>query len=351
MSNINQPIPYKLLHQFVVNLLEAVGVDAEETTILAHGLMWTELIGRSNHALLRIPAYLKRFQAGLVTSPCQPKWTKKSDTIYMLDGNNGFGLYLGHLAMLKAIELAKQHGVGIVGVHHSNHSLASAYYVELAAQQGQLGLMMTNTFPRVAPHGGATAVFGTNPFAFGAPLRNKESILVDFSTSALAGGTVRQAIAENRNLPPGLAVDEDGRDIVDPVAVNQGTILPFGGAKGFCLGLMVEIFSSVITGAAISQEVASFYKNLDRPANIGHFFMALNIETLMPLDQYHDRMDMLIAFIKAAKLREGVEEILVPGETRWRTYKKQIEEGVTLTAQTKAQLTDLAHTLNINPPF
>jgi LDH2 family malate/lactate/ureidoglycolate dehydrogenase len=239
----------------------------------------------------------------------------------------------------------------VVGVHQSNHLLAGAYYVELAAQQGQLGWATSNAFPRVAPYGGVTAALGTNPFAFAAPLRDGQSILVDFSTGALAGGTIRQALAEQRDLPPGLVVAEDGRDIVDPVQANQETILPFGGAKGFTLGLMIEILSGVITGAAISHEIASFYNDFTRPANLGHFFLALDIAKFMPMEPYYERMETLLAFIKAAKLREGFAEILIPGEMRWRTYQRQLVEGLQLSTQTRQSLINLAEEWQVSVPF
>lgn len=344
-------VDYTVLEQFTTDLLCAAGVDQAEATIVAKVLVWTDLIGRSTHGLFRLPVYVKRYQHGLIASPSRPEWVQKADTIYLLEGHNGFGLYLGHLAMSKAIEVAAQFGVGVVGVWQSNHILAGAYYVELAAQQGKLGWVTSNAFPRVAPHGGITAALGTNPFAFAAPLPDGQSILVDFSTGALAGGTIKQAIAEQRDLPPGLVVNEAGRDIVDPTQANQGTILPFGGAKGFCLGLMVEILSGVITGAATSHEIASFYNDFERPANLGHFFLALDITKFMPIETYYERMETLLGFIKAAKLREGFAEILIPGESRWRTYHRQVAEGIELSPQTRQGLKDLAQELQVPVPF
>jgi len=240
----------------------------------------------------------------------------------------------------------------MVGVHHSNHFGAGAYYVQMAAEDYKMGLAFSNSVPHVAPYGGITATLGTNPFAFGAPTRNGQSILVDFSTGASSGSMIMKAKEEGKNIPEGILIDGNGNAIVDPKhTAALEVILPFGGAKGFCLGLMVEILSAVITSSGISHEVASMYKNFEKSANVGHLFLAIDIAKLMPPENYFDRMDALIGFIKNAKKRKGVDEILIPGETRWRNYKKQLTEGISLELKTIASLNTLAKELNVPSPW
>ncbi len=95
--------------------------------------------------------------------------------------------------MSMAIDIADQHGIGVVGVMHSNHFGAGAYYVNMAAQSNKIGFAFSNSVPHVAPFGGILPVLGTNPMAFAAPIRNKESILVDFSTGASSGSIIMKA--------------------------------------------------------------------------------------------------------------------------------------------------------------
>jgi len=341
----------EILQQFLLDLFNAAGVDPTEAGIIAEALVWINLIGRAPQGIVRLPAYMERFKRGLIISPCRPQFIQKTASVAILDGNNGFGHYLGQQGMLKAIEIADESGIGLVGVRQANHFGAAAYYVHLAAERGKLGLAVSNSFPRVAPHGGVTPVLGTNPFAFGAPLRQGHSILVDLSTSAIAGSSIRQADREQRSLPPGVVVDKAGHDITDPNVAQQGTILPFGGAKGFCLGLMVEILSSVITGAAISHEIASVFRYFERPSNNGYLFIAIDIATLMPVETYFDRMETLVGFIRAATPAEQGGEILLPGETRWRLYEQQRVDGIKLDGPSLKALTDLARQINIPTPW
>ena len=339
------------LIEFANDLLCRSDVDPAEALIIARVFVWFDLVGRYTQGVWRLPVYLKRFKHGLISSPCNYSFEQKSDAVGIINGNSAFGHYIGHVAMLKAVDLAKQYGVGVVGVKGSNHYGAGAYFVELAAQKKHIGFAVSNSLPHVAPYGGLTAVIGTNPFAFGAPTRDDHSILVDFSTGSSSGSMIMKAKEEGRSIPEGIVIDEYGNSITDPNLAPKGTVLPFGGAKGFCMGLMVEILSGVITGAGISHEVVSLHKNFERISNVGHLFIALDISKLMPVETYYDRMARLMEIVKASKPMKGFDEVLIPGETRWRNYARQQAEGVELDAKTIDLLTKFAGELGVATPW
>lgn len=344
-------IDHKKLRKFTCDILCAARVDSNEAKIIADVFVWFDLIGRYAQGVGRLNVYLKRLPNDLIKSPCHPEFIQKSDTLYLLNGDDGFGHYLGHIAMSKAIDIADQRGTGLVGVSHSNHFGSAAYYVDLAAQSNKLGFAFSNSAPHVAPFGGISPVLGTNPFAFGAPMKNRKSLLVDFSTGASSGSMIMKAAEEGKTIPEGIVIDEEGNSIVDPKAAVHGIVLPFGGVKGYCLGLMVEILSGVITGAAISHEIASLHKNFERSANIGHFFMAMDVSTFMPIENYYERMDQLVTWIKDVKPQKNINEILIPGESRWQYYEKQLAQGIDLDQKTIESLSVLAQEMDIQTPW
>lgn len=346
-------IEHGKLQQLVFDILYAEGIASEEAILIAQALVWCNLIGRHTQGVIRLPILLKRFRLGLIKSPSYPKFIQKSETIYLVEGNDGFGQYLGSIAMSKAIEMADQYGIGMVGVRHSNHFGANAYYVQMAAEKSKIGLAFTNGFPRTAPHGGITATLGTNPLGFSAPMKDGQSILVDLSTGASSGSMIRQAIEGDQKIPEGILIDENGRSIVDvqEAAKDSGTILPFGGAKGFCLGLMVEILSGVITGAGISHEIASMYKNFEQSSKSGHLFIAIDISRIIDMETYYGRMASLTSFVRGSKKQDGYDEILLPGEHRWRNYKQQLINGIELEQETFESLDTIAQELGILTPW
>ncbi len=347
----NVKIDSRLLKKFVFDVLCASGVDTHEANTITEVMVWTEMIGRSGHGLKRLPIFIKRFKRNLINSPCHAKFVRKSDAVLLLEGNDGPGPFLGHMAMSKAIETADKYGVGVVGVQNSNHFGANAYYNQLAAQAGKISIVTTNSYPLVVPQGGMSPVFGTNPFAFGAPVKGGQSILVDFSTSGISGAAIRKTIADQSTLPIGVALDENGNDTVDPEQASKGSILPMAGAKGYCLGLMVEILSGVITGSAISHEIGSIWKNFSKSNRVGHLFLAIDILSLLPIEIYYDRMARLIGYIKEAKKRTGIDEILLPGETRWRHYQQNVETGVHLGKDIVDELQSLADEFKLSAPW
>ena len=311
------------LRDFIETLFAAHGVAAAPAKAVARHMVWSEMVGRLNYGLERIPIHLKRLERGVLESRDLTSYRRVSDSAGHLDGGGGFGQYAAELAMDHAIALARDTGVGVVAVSNSNSFGAGAYYINRAAEAGMIGIAASNSFPKVAPFGGLRPVLGTNPFAFGAPRRDGRHLLVDMATSATSGSKVVSKVAKGEPIPPGVAIDSSGQPVTDPARMAGAVLLPFGGAKGFGLGLMVEILSGVITGAGVGNGVASLFNDFTRSGNNGHFLMALDIARFIGMEDYHARLEGLIAMIKAAG-----DGVLLPGEIRWRNYEDAERNGI-----------------------
>ena len=346
---IDRRINHKDLRDLAVALLSASGTDESEVGTIADILVWADLVGRSTQGIWCLKALLQRLRAGFIQSPCSPEFMQKTDGIVLVDGHNGFGRYVGHVGMSRAIELAQRCGIGLAAVRNSSHFGAAAYYVHLAAQAGMIGFAFTNAPRRVAAHGGLRPIFGTNPIAFGAPLRDGHSVLIDFSTSMMAGSVIRKGLESNEPIPEGVAIDEHGKPTTNPTEVFA--MLPFGGARGYCLSLLVEILTGVITGSLMSFQIPYILEKTQRVTRIGHVFLVIDIATLLPLPEYHERMAMLVTAIKDSPLQPGISEVLIPGEARWRSYRKQIKEGILLDSKTIESLESLAAKQKIATPW
>jgi len=327
------------------------GVDSKEAAVLAEVLVWSDMIGRPEQGVWRLPTYLKRFKHGLIKSPCRARTATRSKAVSLVDGRNGFGQVIGRLAMRRAMRLATDFGVGVVGVKRSNHFGPAAYYVNLAAEKGYLGLAFSNSTPRVAPAGSKVPLLGTNPIALGAPRQSGRAILVDLSTSTSAGSKVRRAAETGETLLSGIARDAEGRALRDARAAVSGVLEPMGGSRGFALSIMVEILSGVIIGAAISHEVGSIYENFSRPNAVGHIFVVLDIETFMSRRTYFDRIETLVGFMQSTVYPSGSHESIVPGDRRWLAYDKHSAEGLNVDDRTCDALRTAARELGVNTPW
>lgn len=315
------------LSEKIIRVLTRHGTSAAQAESTARHMVWCESVGRHNFGIERIPIHVKRLKAGVLNGGADVQIEQATASIARIDGGGGFGYFAAERGMETAIALAQSQGIGVAGVRNSNFFGAGAYYVNMAAEAGMIGLAMSNSFPKVAAHGGLRPVLGTNPFAFGAPRRDGHHLLFDMATSALAGSTVREHMEKGTPLPEGLAIDADGKPITDPAQVGAGALLPFGGPKGFGLSLLVEILAGVITGAGVGAGVASMYNDLSRNGDNGHFLMALDIRRFMPPDDYHARFDALVNLLKGSG-----ENVLLPGEVRWSTLAESRREGITVDA-------------------
>lgn len=316
------------LQTFSQGLLEAAGSDTEEAAVVADILTWCDSVGRPNQGVWRLPILCDRLARGLYESPCQLRTEMRSKTLEVVDGGAGQGHFVAFRAMQKTIALARAQGIAAVAVRNSNFYGAGGYYAAMAAQQGMIGLALSNSFPKVRAAGGSLPVLGTNPLAFACPARDEEPLVLDMATSELAGSTLRR------------------RQETTGGGQESAVLDPLGGHKGFGLALMVEILSGVLSGAGISHQVRSMYTDLTEAGNNGHFFLAINIEALMPLTTFRERMAAMVEWLRASG---DPAEVRYPGEHRWRALRKTRAQGLALDGATRSKLNELANRFGVPP--
>jgi LDH2 family malate/lactate/ureidoglycolate dehydrogenase len=199
----------------------------------------------------------------------------------------------------------------------------------------------------MSPEGGCQAFFGTNPLAASFPTGKGFPVKVDLATSIVARGNIIAAQKRGQPIPPGWALTADGEPTTDAAAALAGTVLTMAGHKGYALALMVEVFSSVLSGAAVGPAIGSMYKNMDRKQDVGHFFCLLDIAAFMDVEEFKRRMDQAIDDIKACRKRPGVDEILVPGERSHQKAQQNLAEGIALDDATLKELEALCRELDV----
>ncbi len=333
------------LRHFAEGVLLALGADPPSAQATAEVLLDAELKGIASHGLVRLPIYARRLEAGLVNPRPQVRAIRRQGPWALLDGDHGLGPRVGLSAVEEALALARDHGVGVVGVRRSTHFGTAGFYAERLAQAGFLGLVLSNVEPDVVPYGGRRAALGTNPIAFAAPTP-QGVLLVDLATSEAAMGKVFLARARGERIPPSWGVDEEGRPTEDPERVRA--LQPLGGAKGYALALMVEVLAGVLTGAGVAQGVGRMYDDWDRPQDVGHFFLALDPTAFLSREAFEERMEALWAWIKATPPAPGFPEVFLPGEREARLRERRLREGVALESSTVEALRALGERLGVS---
>jgi L-2-hydroxycarboxylate dehydrogenase (NAD+) len=219
-----------------------------------------------------------------------------------------------YYATRAVIERAQAQGLALVAVSNIWMSGRSAYYVEMVARAGLIGIHTVAAPPMVAPFGGARAALGTNPIAFGFPMEG-DPLVIDLGTAAFMGTDLQFRQRLGILLPEGVAIDEHGRPTTDAGAARRGAILPFGGHKGYALALAMHALG-VLGGTAGGQE------------DSGYVFIAFKPDLFVPLEDYRRALSAEIAAIKATPRQDGVAEIRMPGERAYRERARRTREGI-----------------------
>lgn len=330
-------------------LATAAGVTAADAEIFAKALVDADVHGITTHGLSRLSIYLQRIEKGLIAARAEMTVDREGGSILALDGGNGLGQVQAVKALKMLSPLAKKNGIAAATIRNSQHFGALSYFCNLAADEGMILLAMTNGEPAMSPAGGYEPFFGTNPIAASFPTGKSFHVKVDMATSIVARGNIIAASKKGQAIPEGWALDPQGNATTDAHQALLGTVLTMAGHKGYALAMMIEVFSSVLSGAAIGSGIGSMYKDMDRKQNVGHFFCLLNIEAFMEADEFKQRMDVTIDRLKSTKRRPGVDEILVPGERSARKAAENIASGIVVTDETLKDLQEWCKRFNI--PF
>ena len=138
--------------------------------------------------------------------------------------------------------------------------------------------------PGVAPAGGATALFGTNPIAFSWPRPGNNPIVFDMATASMAKGEIQIAARDGHSVPLGTGLSSSGELTTDASEIDKGVLLPFGGHKGSVIALMVELLSGPLVGETFSYETKDRDNGDGGPAQGGQFILAMSPEIISGKD-------------------------------------------------------------------
>jgi LDH2 family malate/lactate/ureidoglycolate dehydrogenase len=306
------------LTEFATAVLEAEGVPAGDARLVARCLVEAELWGHPSHGMLRLSWY-----------------------VALLDGHEGLGHVLAAHAAGEAVRRAREHGVGVVGVRNSNHFGMAAHFTRRIAEQGCVGLVTTNGSPAMAPWGGREKAVGANPWSIAAPAGRHGVTVMDIANVNAARGKIYAARERGAAIPEGWALDAEGRPTTDPAAAIAGVILPMGAHKGYAISFMMDVLSGVLTGSSFATGVSG-PQQAERRSGCGHLVLAIDVAAVAGPGAFAERMEALIAEMKAVPKADGFEEIFFPGEIEDRARARREREGIELPARTLEALEGLA---------
>lgn len=288
----------------------AAGYPRENAEFIAKSLVFADIRGVSSHGVARIKSYMERGKKEHWNADPRITYRQKG-AICMVDGDDGFGSIVGTRAMEKAIEMAKEHGIGFCSVSRSAHYGMASYYPMLAAQAGMIGFSCTNGVPNLAHFGSMEGMLGTNPFSMAVPMKGGAPMVLDVACSVTARGNISNCKREGKEIPLGWAIDNEGNPTTDPAKALVGAVLPFAGHKGSGIAIMVDVLCGILNQGVTSKHVR---EDKSTGPNVGHVMIAIDISAFEDPDEFDARIKAFAKELKEAKQAPGFSRIYLPGE-------------------------------------
>jgi len=318
-----------------------MGYGETEAAMAAEVLVETDRRGVDTHGMARLGFYYRTVKAeGRVNKNAQLNILRDDPPFVMVDADHGLGVIMAPKAVDLAVQKAKELGICVMGIQNSAHFGAAGYYTAKCVNHGFVSLVCSNSGPTMAPIGGKTRVLGNSPWAMGMPGGNRhpDPVMFDMACSEVARGKCETAQREGSQVPLGWGLDKDGAPSTDPTAILQGSLLPFGGVKGYCIALLVEALSSMLAFASYGNSM-----NMEKGnSGTGHFVLLMDPARFGDFDSYRNGIDAYIENIKNAPLADGAEEIIIPGELEARSIRNRTEHGMEIDEVIAGSLVEVA---------
>ena len=351
------------LKDFCEQVFERLDVSEDDARIAADVLVSADLRGVDSHGVARLRRYVGGIRNGFMVPRPDVRVINETATTALIDAGAGLGHPVSYRAMQLAIGKALEYGSGFVSVRMSNHFGIAGYYAMMALEYDCIGVALTNAGRLAVPTFGRESMLGTNPIAVAAPAGEAYPFVLDMATSTVPMGKLEVYNRLEKPMPLGWATDETGTPITDAGRAMRlarkregGGLLPLGGAgellsghKGYGLALMVEILTGVLAGAAYSELIASEAapEGERRPINLGHFFGALRVDAIRPVEDFKATVDDLQRRLKNTPKAEGAARIYVHGEKEYEEAARRSRDGIPLNGKVFADLQDVAGELDV----
>jgi ureidoglycolate dehydrogenase (NAD+) len=339
-------VNHENLQRFIAQAFQARGMSAADAGIVAETLVWANLRGGDGHGVARLPRYLEMIDAGDMDPRGRPRMALDADAFFILDA----GRAAGPIAMMEAVaaasKRAKARGASIGIMRDATHAAAIGRYAHWVVERGLACIILAAAYPFMPYHGARKASLPTAPVVMGIPTARHGPVVLDMASSIVAMGKIHTARAKGEVLEQGWALDARGIPTTDPQKAAMP--LPLGGPKGSGLSLMIEFLAGVLGGNSILTRVLGSERSTRNAQNA--LIIVMDVAAFRPDGGFVADADTLADTIKQLPLREGFDEILLPGERGGRTETSRRASGIPIPAGTWKALKQVAETYALELP-
>jgi len=314
-------------------MLTAAGLNGDHAKSTAGTLVEADLLGYTTHGIQFLPQYCSALEKGGMAREGEMTVIRDTGPSLVYDAHKLSGPWCVGQAVAEALGRSQTHGTVTALVRGSQNMACLATYLLRVIEAGRIGLIFVSSpdGKAVAPSGGRSGRYSTNPMAAGFPTGG-DPVLIDMATSATTNRLTERLVREDSAHIGEPMLDADGRPSNDPTVLTGsggGAIRPLGGDanehKGFALALMVEALSSVLAGGghALAQETGE-------TVGSSAFIQIIDPEAFAGRDVFIREMDALRDWLLATPARPGSDGVRLPGQRAYAARREHLEMGVVL---------------------
>lgn len=319
-------VPFNELKDRIKKAFLKAGLTDAQAEICAQVHAESSRDGVYSHGLNRVPRFISYIQKGWVNPNASPTLLKHVNSAENYDGNLGIGILNAKFCMNRAIELAKEHGIGMVTLRNTTHWMRGGTYAWDAANAGYIGICWTNTESSMPVWGAKNTSVGNNPFCFSIP-RKQGNVVLDMAMSQYSYGKLEVTRLANQKLPFPGGYNNAGELTDDPREIEESMrILPTGYWKGSGMAIILDIAAAILSNGLSGNEIDQLGKG--SCTSCSQVFIAIDPKLFANTDSINRILDGKISQIhNSTPVHEG-GRITYPGERTLESRKQSTELGV-----------------------
>lgn len=343
--------PYENTKAFCIEIFQGYGFNREDSEGITEVLLRADLYGIESHGIQRLIRYHNEIESGMVNVKSEPETVYETPVSAVIDAHKGMGQIIGKQAMELAVIKAKANGVGMVTVRNSNHYGIAGYYTDMAVKCDLIGVCMTNTEAIGVPTFGKRAMLGTSPIALAMPAE-PIPFSFDAATTVVPRGKLEVYNKNEKPLPDNWAVDASGRASNDANEILQniihkagGGIAPLGGSgelygghKGYGFGVIVDLFTGILSGGVTSNHVST----VKGQADICHYFAAIDYGIFGDKALMKRNTSKYLQELRDSDKADGESRIYTHGEKELESMADKLKNGIPVNEKTRKEMQDIA---------
>ena len=355
-------LDWKTAQEFVTDAFVGVGIPRADAEICTDVLLESDRRGIESHGVNRFkPIYIDRILAKIQNPVTNFEIVRETPTTAVIDGHDGMGQVIGYKSMKLAIEKAKKYGMGMVAVRNSTHYGIAGYYTSMAIKEGMIGMSGTNARPSIAPTFGVENMLGTNPLTIGFPTDEEFPFNLDCATSIIQRGRIEYYSRIGKDTPEGMVIGNDGKSKTDSEQIlkdlvsGDAALAPLGGIgeelagyKGYGYATVVEVLSAALQQGNYLRMLTGIGKDGQKvPFHLGHFFIAIDTEAFMGLDEFKKTAGNIMRDLRGSKIAPDAQRIYTAGEKEYLVWQERKDSGVPINEAVQKEMSKVRDDLKL----